>query len=115
MEFDKKVTLNEVFLKLQSGQCELAIVTHDEATGIVVSEICKIDGVKCCWLSYLTGSCNKGPKYFVSIMRETIKYYEGLAQGVGCKEVRIGGRNWAKVFPDYTPLEGVDNGLRKVI
>jgi hypothetical protein len=27
--------------------------------------------------------------------------------------MRLGGRDWSKILPDYEPLDGVPNGLRK--
>lgn len=46
-------------------------------------------------------------------VREEMHKIEALAKAAGCNEMRCGGRNWGRVLPDYEPLTGVKNGLRK--
>lgn len=113
VQFDKSVTLDDVRAKLASKQCELARITVPNGDGWVVSELCEDDGVICCWLSYLSGDVQGGPRAFLKLMRSIISEYEAMAKKAGADEMRIGGRNWSRVFPDYERFDDKPNRLRK--
>lgn len=108
-------TLEVVQGKLIAGETEAAKVTLPDASGVVVSELCIDDGAKCLWLSYIAGDSKCGPKAFVKMMRSIMAEYEELGRSAGADEVRIGGRDWSRVFPDYERFDDVPNRLRKIL
>lgn len=48
-------------------------------------------------------------------MRAEMAKLEQVAKDAGCVEMRLGGRDWSRVFPGYEFLMGVKNGLRKAL
>lgn len=113
--FDDNASLDDVREKLLSGQCEAAMVNADGTQGVIVTEICQLDGVKVCWLSYVAGSVGLTPRRWLAVMREGIGHVEALARSIGCHEVRIGGRDWSRILTDYQPFDDVPNRMRKVL
>lgn len=79
----------------------LAII--EEPTGLV----CVIDKLK--------GRIDLPRRFWVPAVREEVWKIERLAVAAGCNEMRLGGRKWQRVLPDYEPLDGVKNGLRKAL
>lgn len=51
----------------------------------------------------------------LSAARAAMPLIEDLVRMCGVVELRLAGRDWARLLPDYEPLEGVPNGLRKVL
>lgn len=113
--FDDNASLEDVRHKLLSGQCEAALVTGDGVKGVIVTELCVIDGAKVCWLSYVAGSVTASPRKWLAIMRSGIAQIEALAKAAGCTETRIGGRDWSRVLTDYQRFDDVPNRMRKAI
>lgn len=66
-----------------------------------------------CGVRKLRGRIDLGPRRWLQTFREEAKRIEAIASAAGCIELRCGGRKWARVLPDYEPLAGVKNGLRK--
>lgn len=66
-----------------------------------------------CWVKYLAGHIEGGPKARARIIRLAIEHIEQMAKDAGCTEVCLCGRDWSAILPDYEPLEGHRNGLRK--
>lgn len=112
---DRNIDLEGVRQKLLSGQCEAAMVSADGVAGVIVTEICTLDGVKVCWLSYVAGSVHASPRKWLAIMRAGIAQIEDLARLAGCVETRIGGRDWSRILADYEPFDDVPNRMRKVL
>lgn len=112
---DRNADLEAVKEKLLSGQCEAALVTVDGGQGVIVSEICQIDGSKCCWASYVAGKLAVSPRQWVATMRALMGQFEDLARAAGCQEMRIGGRDWSRILPDYQRFDDVPNRMRKVL
>lgn len=81
--------------------------------GTITFELYKEDGRVCCGILTLEGELKLPPKAWLRTMRDGLKYIEGLARDSGAQEMRIAGRSWARVFPDYSPYDGPRNGLRK--
>lgn len=50
---------------------------------------------------------------WLTTMRAEMAKLEQIAKDAGCVEMRLGGRDWSRVFPEYEYLMGVPNGLRK--
>ena len=105
--------LSETLYRLRIGQYELAKVEADKARGVVVSELCTLDGVDVCWLPFIAGKTGMGPKAFVAFMRAMMGQFEDMARAAGAEEIRIGGRDWSRVFPDFERFDDVPNRLRK--
>lgn len=63
----------------------------------------------------LKGRLDLKPKRWLRVVRAHVKRLEGIVRDSGCRELRVAGRNWSRVLPDYEPYEGVPNGLRKVL
>ena len=79
----------------------LAII--EEPTGLV------------CVIDKLRGRIDLTRGAWVAAVREEVWKIERLAVAAGCNEMRLGGRRWARILPDYEPLNGVKNGLRKAL
>lgn len=73
----------------------------EEPTGLV----CVVDKLK--------GRIDLARTDWIAAVREEIGKIERLAIAANCNEMRLGGRKWARILPDYEPLAGVKNGLRK--
>jgi hypothetical protein len=83
-------------------------------TATVVFEIYEEDGELICGLQQLKGRFDLKPKAWLRTMRAEMTKLESIARQAGCAEMRIAGRDWSRVFPDYEPLPGGrPNRLRK--
>lgn len=67
-----------------------------------------------CGLQQLRGTINLPPKAWLRTVRAEMTKLESIARDVGCAEMRLAGRDWSRVLPDYQPLPGgKPNRLRK--
>lgn len=66
-----------------------------------------------CGITDLRGEINVRPKLWLRIVRDQLRQIEQFAKESGVSEIRLGGRNWSRVLPDYEPFEDIPNGLRK--
>lgn len=66
-----------------------------------------------CSVWKLRGRMDLPPRQWLRAFREETTKVETQAKAAGCVEMRCGGRDWSRVLPDYQPLPGVKNGLRK--
>jgi hypothetical protein len=115
VDIDPRRSMQQVKAGLMKGELGLASVHMPKAAGLVIVEPGTFDGVFCCWVPYLAGHVSGGAKDFIRMARQLMAYLELSARLAGCAEMRIGGRDWTRILPDYLPLEGVPNGLRKVL
>ena len=76
---------------------------YEEPTGLV------------CSIRRLKGRIDLPRAHWLAAVREELRRIEGIARSAGCTEMRLGGRRWSRVLPDYEPLGGVKNGLRKAL
>jgi hypothetical protein len=90
-----------------------APLEHGE--GHVTVEIYQEDGRMVCGVYQLYGRLDEPPKQWLRTLRAELSKLETIARNAGCEEMRIAGRDWSRVFPDYTPFDGVRNGLRKAL
>lgn len=75
-------------------------------------EVYEEDGELICGVLDLKGNFDRGT--LVTAARREMKTLEALARKAGCAEMRVAGRNWARVLNDYQPLPGdIPNRLRK--
>ena len=73
------------------------------------------DGRKVAGIYQLSGRISMRPKAWLLAVREEVRKLENIARNSGCEEMRVAGRSWARVLPDYEPMNHPDvpNGLRK--
>lgn len=64
---------------------------------------------------HLEGSISLPPKAWLRAVRHEMQNIERRAREAGCNELRMAGRDWSRVLPDYQPIPGLPNGLRKVL
>lgn len=83
------------------GSVEMALEVYEE------------DGRKVCGIFTLKGKIRLRPHAWLRTVRREVRVIEGIARRAGCEEVRIAGRNWRRVLPDYEPYDGPRNGIRK--
>lgn len=107
-------SLEEVRTLLVGGGLGLATVHFPHAAAVMVFEP-RFDDPPRLWIAYLAGEIEGPPKVWLRTVRSVVRHFEEQARKAGLKEIRIGGRDWSRVFPDWLPLPAVKNGLRKVL
>lgn len=114
---DDNATPRDVYAWLTSGLSEAFWINSPAATGIAVTTIAPIGGVKVCWLNYVAGTVKGGPRAFIAAVRAIVAQIEVLARKQGCAELRGGGRDWlSRVLPDWERFDpNHPNRMRKVI
>jgi hypothetical protein len=68
-----------------------------------------------CGVRELWGFINLPPKAWLETVRREMRNIEQMAKESGVIEMRVAGRSWARILPDYEPFDGVKNGLRKAL
>src|SRR4051812_45248182 len=77
-------------------------------------EVFKDDaGRLCCGIYKLEGRIDLPPKAWLRAVRFEIARLEVVARSIGCTEMRIAGRDWSRILPDFEPFPAIKNGLRK--
>ena len=67
-------------------------------------------------MSYIAGQVDLPPKAWLRAMRQMMAELERLARRAGCRFMRIGGRDYRRIFPDYAPFDPeAPNRLQKVL
>lgn len=61
----------------------------------------------------LKGRISLKPKRWLRVVRGYVHRIERICKFSGCRELRVAGRNWKQILPEYEPYDGVPNGLRK--
>lgn len=80
------------------------------------TEIHEDKGQVFCLIHTLSGEISLPPKAFIQAVREEVRKLERIASNAGCAEMRIEGRAWGKLLPDYAPWpEGEGHAIRKVL
>lgn len=80
----------------------------------LVFEIEQEAGETICGVYRLDGWINLPPKAWLRRVRAEIDKLERLAKAAGCAEMRVAGRDWSRVLPQYERLPGGNaNLLRK--
>jgi hypothetical protein len=108
---DRNASPLDVYAWLTSGRSEafwVGIPVH--VTGLAVTTT---EG-SVCWINYVGGSVKGGPRAFITACRDVVAEIENLARDVGCTELRLGGRNWSRVFPEWEHFDpNYPNRIRK--
>jgi hypothetical protein len=115
VDLDPNRTLQQIKIGLLKGEMGLASVHMPKAAGLVIVEPGTFDGVFCCWVPYLAGHVSGGAKDFIRMARQLMAYLELSARLAGCAEMRIGGRDWSRILPDYRRFNDIPNMLHKVL
>ncbi len=74
------------------------------------------DGVKVAGIYDLTGTIDLPPRAWLKAVRDEVDRLEAVARDAGCEELRLQGRDWGRILPDYeriTDAPKMRNGLRK--
>lgn len=101
---------------LVGGEMGLATIHLPNAAGVVVLHPGTFDGRYGLWLPYMVGRIEGGPKLWLRTMRAIMDHFVARARASGCTIVRIGGRNYRRVFPDFEPYDpDHPNRLQKVL
>jgi hypothetical protein len=66
-----------------------------------------------CGIYQMCGYIHVPPKAWLRVVREQMRLIEQMAKESGVTEMRVAGRSWARVLPDYEPFSDRPNGLRK--
>ena len=109
VQADPKQTLEGLHKRLAEGADWLFQISGPGHALIVFERPVSLS----CWVKYLAGSIEGGPKTRVAIIRAAVAHIERIARDAGCTEVCLCGRDWHRILTDYEPLEGHRNGLRK--
>jgi hypothetical protein len=113
---DEAVDEADVYGRLVSGQSEAFWLKGDTVNGIAVISLGPIDGVEVCWLNYVAGTIYGGPKAFIEAARWIVEHISILASDAGCTELRGGGRDWSRVFPEWEHYDPEHpNRIRKTL
>ncbi len=102
---DDNVSHETVVSWLLSGESEAFWIKTDRANGAGVTTLGDFGSGPCCWINYVAGDVRGGPRAFVSEVRSIVDEIEVLARAAGCIEMRIGGRNWSRVFPGWERVD----------
>jgi len=89
-------------------------IVRDEGTVLMVLQaLIEDDGTKVCGIKQIVGTIHAPPKAWVAAVREEVAKIEGMARDKGFDEIRICGRDWSRIFPDYSACAGLTNGIMK--
>ena len=66
-----------------------------------------------CGIYQMVGKIKAKPKAWLRVVREEMRKIERVCKESGISEMRVAGRDWHRILPDYEPFDGVPNGLRK--
>lgn len=97
------------------GGTAVIFEVHGDAAGLMAVKLDTDNGDLVAWIGAAAGKINGGPKARLGLIRVAMAETEKAVRIAGCKEVRVYGRNFARILPDYEPFEGVTYGLRKVL
>jgi hypothetical protein len=110
--YDRNATPEEVRDWLRAGWSEAFWIEGEGVTGVAVTTTDE----ETCFINYVGGRVEGGPRTFVKAVRAVVDEIENLARAVGCRYLRLGGRDWSCAFPEWEH-EGPQfpNRMRKVI
>lgn len=101
--------------KLLSGRSEAALIRGEGTIAVIVFEGVQEGKNAACWITHLAGQSDLRGRAFLRMVRAAMIDIEEMARRAGYDEIRFSGRDWSRIFPDYLPLDGEPNGLRKVL
>ncbi len=81
-------------------------ITGDGYDVQTVFELFEEHGALICGLYKMEGHIDLPPKAWLRTVRAHVGQFEELARSAGCAELRIAGRDWSRVLPDYQSMMG---------
>lgn len=108
---------NDVLERLMNGSATMLEVSDFGAEGLIVIDIVEDDDeTLACWVSYIVGVIDMLPRRKLEYLRWMMSGIETVARRAGCRFMRIGGRDYRRIFPDYAPFDPeAPNRLQKVL
>jgi hypothetical protein len=89
-------------------------VKHPCGEGEITFDVFKEGEATVCGIYMLKGRLDLPPKPGLEVFRSMLAQFERRAKNAGCTEMRMSGRNWSRICPDYEPIPGdAPNLLRK--
>jgi hypothetical protein len=89
-------------------------VSHPQGEGEITFDVFKEGEATVCGIYMLKGRLGLPPKQWLEVFRSTLAQFEQRAKNAGCTEMRMSGRNWARIVVGYEAIEGdAPNLLRK--
>lgn len=101
-------------LNIEHGKLTFAI-EHEGCSGLIVLSLFEGDDGVCLGITQLTGKIAYPPRRWVAVVRSAMTELSVWAKTAGCHEIRLCGRDWSRILPDFQPLSGFRNGLRKAL
>lgn len=80
---------------------------------VLILEAYEDGGAIVCGIRHCIGRIALRPKAWLRHVRAELRLLEDIAREKGATEMRVAGRDWSRVFPDYEPMPGITNRLRK--
>lgn len=90
-------------------------IEHQGASGVIVLDVFEEDGALCFGITQLVAKIDFPPRQWLRLVRSAVAELSIWASNAGCKEIRVCGRDWSRILPDFEPLSGLRNGLRKAL
>lgn len=111
---EPNASLQGAYERLMSNSAVLFEVS-DGADGLLMVSVSEDNGQLVAWTYAIAGKIDGKPKERLKAMRVALRAIEQVARDAGCVALRICGRDYRKMFPDYRPYDGPRNGLEKVL
>lgn len=91
------------------------VIDAPEGRVVILLEVYEEDGRLIAALRGCDGHLNTKQSGWLKAIRRELHTIENIVKSANCSELRIGGRDWSWILRDYDRLDGVPNGLRKVL
>lgn len=110
VQSDPRQTMEGLHKRLADGADRLLAISGPGHALMVI----EVTDSLVCWVKYLAGQVEGGPKARIGVIRAAVEQIEAVARHAGCTEIKLCGREtWARILPDYEAFDGHQNGLRK--
>lgn len=109
VNYQNEIDINELKQGLIDGTYEVVEVETGGSFGVVVTHLYEKDGLRKLCISFIAGQHNGGPKRLRQILVTLMDFYKNAAADHGCDVIRIGGRNYDWLFPEFERVDGPDN------
>jgi hypothetical protein len=106
--------MQDVFDRLMSGHFHLLECSGEEGSGLLVIHVFAEGELVSCYASYIAGQTSNRRR-LIPTMRSIMTQFETHCRAAGVHQIYIGGRDWSRVFPDFSPADDVPGRLRKVL
>lgn len=104
-------TVTDVFQELVRGRFVAWVVEEADGRGVIVTSLEDHPDGRRFWVNYAAGRTGG-----LQAMRRLMRQLEHIATDMNATEIRLQGRDWRRVLPDYEATENVArNEIRKVL